>query len=342
MATLRNQFNDALTNIEVNKDKAERAIKAHTEIRAVLENDEQLLELGVDTKLIGSYSRDTGIYPGKDVDVFVKLTKLDTEATPKDVYDAVYRALVSKYGRRTQGQNRSVKIKFPDEGTSSGANSSFAVDAVPAVHEGERWAVPSKDRNRWAASTGRWITTDPERFGELSSALSTSDDSPTVGERDAYKPVVKLMRQARRTHIGERRPGGLFIEFATYEVWNSGLATGDEWGPLLAQTLRRVADRFAYPTILPLHDPALGMPVEPAVAEKDLANAAAVFSELADKADAALTADDCQAAVKWRDILGGNDRAEYVFLLPPRCDASGNRIRTATAGGSRQEARPFG
>ena len=73
MATLRNQFNDALTNIEVNKDKAERAIKAHTEIRAVLENDEQLLELGVDTKLIGSYSRDAGIYPGKDVDVFVKL-----------------------------------------------------------------------------------------------------------------------------------------------------------------------------------------------------------------------------------------------------------------------------
>ena len=71
MATLRSQFDQALASIEVNKDKALRAINAHTEIREVLEKDEKLTEWGVDTKLIGSYSRDTGIYPGKDVDVFV-------------------------------------------------------------------------------------------------------------------------------------------------------------------------------------------------------------------------------------------------------------------------------
>ena len=100
MATLRNQFNQALTNIEINGKKADRARAAHREIRSVLEADDQLREWGVDTVLIGSYSRDTGIYPGKDVDVFVKLTGLDTKAMPRDVYNAVWDALVRAIRRR--------------------------------------------------------------------------------------------------------------------------------------------------------------------------------------------------------------------------------------------------
>ena len=339
MATLRSQFDQALTNIEINKDKAERAINAHTEIRDVLEKDEQLTKWGVDTKLIGSYSRDTGIYPGKDVDVFVKLTKLDTKSEPKDIYNAVWDVLQKEYGDakdggRAEQQARSVKVTFPDKGTSGGTNSSFAVDAVPAVQDGEHWAIPTKDRNRW-------VTTDPERFGEMSSALSTSQLSPTVGGRNAYKPIVKLMRQARRTHLKDKRPGGLFVEFVTYEAWDSGSVTGDEWDLLFAQTLRRVAERFANAAIYPLCDPALGTPVEPAVDEKDLANAVAVFSGLANLADKALNLNDCQAALKWRDILGGNDRANPVFPLPPGCDASGNRM-VPIVPVSRPEARSFG
>ena len=340
MATLRSQFDQALTNIEINEDKAERAINAHTEIRDVLEKDEQLTKWGVDTKSIGSYSRDTGIYPGKDVDVFVKLTKLDTKSEPKDIYNAVWDVLQKEYGdakdgERAEQQARSVKVTFPDKGTSSGANSSFAVDAVPAVQDDEHWAIPTKDRNRW-------VTTDPERFGEMSSALSTSQLSPTVGGRNAYKPIVKLMRQARRTHLGDQRPGGLFVEFTTYEAWVSGTVTGDEWGPLLAQTLRCVAKRFAIAQVWPLRDPALGTPVEPAVDEKDLENAANIFSELADLADQALNLDDCKAALKWRKILGGNDRADPVFPLPHGCDASGNRVAPAIVPVSRTEARRFG
>ena len=93
MAILRKQFNDALTNIEISGRKATRAQEAHTQIRCVLEADPKLKEWGVDTILIGSYSRDTGIYPGKDVDVFAKMTLLDTSALPREVYDEVWRVL---------------------------------------------------------------------------------------------------------------------------------------------------------------------------------------------------------------------------------------------------------
>ena len=81
MANLRSQFEQALTNIEVNGQKRKRAIDAHTEIRELLQQDEQLKEWGVEPLLIGSYGRDTGIYPGKDVDVFLRFTKLDTRAS---------------------------------------------------------------------------------------------------------------------------------------------------------------------------------------------------------------------------------------------------------------------
>jgi SMODS domain-containing protein len=349
MATLRNQFNQALINIEVNGAKADRAKAAHEEIRKVLEPDEQLKAWGVDTKLIGSYGRDTGIYPGKDVDVFVKFTWLDTTATPKDVYDAVWACLKSAYGDvaeggRAEAQARSVKVSFPDPDNPNDENAGFAVDAVPAVRDGEHWAIPTKDRGRWSESAGRWVTTDPEEFGELSRALSTSSSSPVVGNRNAYKPVVKLMRQARRAHLGERRPGGLYIEFATYEAWKHGLISGEEWDPLLAATLRRVANRLASASHLPFVDPALGTSVEPRPSDEDLAHAASVFSGLADLGGEAVAADDCLAAVKWRSILGGNDRADPVFPLPPGCDANGFPISAiaAVAGRGSNEARGFG
>ena len=347
MATLRNQFNSALSNVEISGDKAQRASEAHIEVRGVLEGDEQLRAWGVDTKLIGSYSRDTGIYPGKDVDVFVKLTRLDTSADPSAVYNAVWRVLVEKYGNADHGgrahqQARSVKVDFENQDLSWQSHAAFAVDAVPAVHHGGRWAIPARDPSLWMATMGRWVTTDPERFGEMSTALNTSPSSPAVGGRNAYKPVVKLMRQARRTHIGERRPGGLFVEFATFETWESGVVAGNEWDPLFAETLRRVAERFARATTNPLLDPALGTPVEPAVAEVDLLHAAAQFNGLADLADAALTSSVCPSAVNWRRILGGNDRAEYVFPLPLECDASGNYVGSKVVVPSRNEARRFG
>ena len=128
MANLRNQFDQALTNIEINGQKRKRAIDAHTEIRDLLQGDEQLKEWGVEPLLIGSYGRETGIYPGKEVDVFLRFTKLDTRAEPRAVFNAVWRVIVRKYGQygqgggRAQQQARSVKVLFPDRDRISGGD----------------------------------------------------------------------------------------------------------------------------------------------------------------------------------------------------------------------------
>ena len=355
MANLRSQFEQALTNIEINGQKRKRAIDAHTEIRELLQGDEQLKEWGVEPLLIGSYGRETGIYPGKDVDVFLRFTKLDTRAEPRAVFNAVWRVIVSKYGQygqgggRAQQQARSVKVLFPDRDRISGGD--FSVDAVPAVRNGDLWAIPTKDQNRWAQGEGRWVTTGAVLFGDLSTELNQSASSPRVGDRPAYKPIVKLVRQIRQTHLGDQRPGGLYLEFVTFEAWRSGLAGGSEWDVLLARTLQCIADRFRQAGVNPLRDPVLGTPVDPPLSAGQVEQAAAIFEKLAAAANRALPMNDTDAATEWRKILGGNDRANPVLPYPPNSGGGVGSTVAATgvgaAGGGgattrRNEAPGFG
>ena len=338
MANLRNQFEQALTNIEVNGQKRKRAKDAHTEIRELLQQDEQLKEWGVEPLLIGSYGRDTGIYPGKDVDVFLRFTRLDTRAEPRAVYDAVWRVIVRKYGQfgqgggRAQQQARSVKVLFPDRDRISGGD--FSVDAVPAVRHGDLWAIPTKDQNRWVEGEGRWVTTGAVLFGDLSTGLNQAASSPRVGDRPAYKPIVKLVRQIRATHLGDNRPGGLYLEFVTFEAWRSGLVAGGEWDVLLARTLQYIANRFGRAGANPLLDPVLGTPVDPPLAAGQVEQAAAIFGRLAAAANGALLMNDTDAANEWRTILGGNDRANPVLPYPPNSGGSVGGTVAATGVGA--------
>ena len=338
MANLRNQFEQALTNIEVNGQKRKRAIEAHTEIRELLQQDEQLKEWGVEPLLIGSYGRDTGIYPGKDVDVFLRFTRLDTRAEPRAVFNAVWRVIVRKYGQygqgggRAQQQARSVKVLFPDHDRISGGD--FSVDAVPAVRHGDLWAIPTKDQNRWVEGEGRWVTTGAVLFGDLSAELNQSATSPKVGDRPAYKPIVKLVRQIRQTHLGDKRPGGLYLEFVTFEAWRSGLVAGSEWDVLLARTLQCIADRFQRAGVNPLLDPVLGTPVDPPLSAGQVEQAAAIFGRLAAAANRAILLDDTDSATEWRKILGGNDRANPVLPYPPNSGGGVGSTVAATGVGA--------
>ena len=165
--------------------------------------------------------------------------------------------------------------------------------------------------------------------GELSTDLNQS--ASTVGDRPAYKPIVKLVRQTRETHLGDERPGGLYLEFVTFEAWCSGLVAGREWDLLLARTLECIADGFRRAGLSPLLDPVLGTPVDPPLSAGQVEQAAAIFGQLATAANRALSMNATDAATEWRKILGGNDRANPVLPYPPNSGGGGGH--TGRAGG---------
>lgn len=342
MPNLRRQFEQALTNIEINGEKRKRAIEAHTEVRELLQQDDLLKTWGLETLLIGSYGRDVGIYPGKDVDILLRFTNLDRSAEPRKIYDAVWRILVDKYGQygqaegRAQQRNRSIKVHFPDSTGGSGQHGNFAVDVVPAVKAGQFWAIPTHDQNQWAGGDGRWVVTGAVQYGELSSDLNQSPATPRVGDRPAYKPIVKLLRQIREAHLGEAKPGGLYMEFLAYEAWSKRHVSGTEWDVLLAGTLKYVADHFANASLKPLFDPILGTPYDPPLTEGQIKQAAERFGHLAKDADDTLSMSDYDAALVWQKILGTNDRTKphSVFPLPPKPgDGGGGIAGPAIVGG---------
>ncbi len=331
METLTREFEEALTRAEVSEPKRLRAREAHLEVRGVLEADATLKDWGIDTVLIGSYARHTSIHPGKDVDVFSKLDGLDTQASATTVFNTMRRVLVEEYGDRAKPQNHSIKVLFDD-------HDGFSIDAVPAVHMGERWGIPNRDTAAWEGES-KWTETDPEKLTSLTSDLNRR---VVISGRGAYVPIVKLLRQTRRFHLGDRKPGGLYFELMTFWLFAARL-TANSWAELFAVTLRGVHETLERASDKPVNDPALERPFEPRPDASELAFAADCFEELASKAETALHLDECAAAVQWRSILGTNDRGQ-VFPLPDGCDESGRRIapiEAVTRRGSR-EASSFG
>ncbi len=335
ITTLAEQFDGALARLELGK-KRERVEAAHTEIRELLESDEQLCAWGVDTVLIGSYARKTAIYPGKDVDVFTKLTKLTTGSIePKVVFHAVRDVLVEEYGERATPQHRSITVAFPTDDDEE----DFHVDVVPAVHLGDRWAIPRRDTSLWESSEieKRWVETNPEKLTELT---WERNESPEVGGRGAYVPTAKLVRQIRRHHRPKKsKPGGFYFELMTYWAFTAGVE-GDSFAELLANTLTAIAAQLQ--SGVTVIDPVLGTPYKPAPDANDLQSAAAVFTDLAHEAQRALTLDKCPAAVIWRKIIGEIDDFGPIFEIPPGCDEKGKKLAaTAVLARGREEASRF-
>jgi len=348
METLAPQFSKAVSNVTVTPAKSLRAIAAHTEVRLLLEGDPVLKAWGIDTILIGSYGRQTSRFPAKDVDVFLRFTKLNaSSADPEQVYAAVRDVLVKRYGIKGQDpggrcteQARCISIEFPDPATPGGLDE-FHVDAVPAVSWGSHWGIPNRDRGAWANSEARWVKTDPVEFGELTNSLATSPSSPTVGSDNAYRPVVRLLRQIRHIHLGGARPGGLYTELVAYYAWLAKEVKGDSYAELLEQSITAVGNRFRTAATAGLLDPVLNTQMKPEVNAEQWNDAADVVLALAAKAKEALAADNCRAAVLWREILGTNERGQ-ILPLPDGCDAAGFPLSTVTAVGAVGSNQPRG
>ncbi|MDA0352852.1 MAG: nucleotidyltransferase [Chloroflexi bacterium] len=337
---LGTQFLEATTRVDIGRPRRLFAQRCHVEVRGVLESDALLREWGIDTVLIGSYSRHTGIHPGRDVDVFCKLTSLDVAAEPRTVFDQITDVLKGHFGDARleyDPPRRSIKVAFSEAGLE------LAVDAVPAVRWDGRWGIPNRDLGLWSDlnSSVRWVLTDPERLGDLTTDLNGDVE---IAERGAYVPAVRLIRQIRDTALGDEKPGGLYFELLAYWAAKSGVARTDDWDLFIADLLGRIAAELAGSDTSIVLDPASQTPFAPPPSGPELTRAAGEFAQIAaDAAAANALTDVCEAAAIWRRILGENPRG-WCFPLPDGCDDEGNEVAPISSVRSRgpREARGYG
>lgn len=306
MAILGGQFTKALEKIEPSSEDKANAPEAHAAVRAVLTSDNSLKEWGINPVLIGSYRRDVSIRRVNDVDVFCRMTDIDSEVEASVVLDKFHLVLAAEFGSdKVARQARSIKVEFPEY-------DDLHVDAVPARERSDgSWEIPTRD--------GDWKRTNPERLTELKTEMNDEYDGN-------YVRLVKLVRQTRRT-ILTSRPGGLFVELALYDACLMSKVSKDSLTLGYVTALEAIADyldeKVSWGKSLP--DPSLpGYSLSFRATEKQWESARDSFRSAATKAREAYVEEDAgKAAVKFRSLLGKNGDDELVFPMPPNYNEDG-------------------
>lgn len=335
------------------------AIAAHVEVRGVLRASNELRKHGLDDILIGSYARHVSIWPGKDVDVFGRLTADTPESISADSAYAMFGRALRTYADqdRLVPQPRSHKVEF-GPGKYPSATSiraaakeyewessqvtraiealgqmrfEFSVDVVAAVIYGEHYAIPeidTWDERGVRRMTGKWCRTDPVGLNELT--VERNRD-PRIGGVGVFVRLVKEVKQIKAVRLPDVKPSSLFYEFILHEGIESGEIAGESWADVTANALSYIADRLRTIETDPVCDPVLHEPYRPIPPQSALDRARAVFGQLARDARHALTTERCQAGIEWRGVFGGNGKHEHVFPLPAGCRENGRPMGAAAA-----------
>ncbi|MFC4013393.1 hypothetical protein ACFOY2_39630 [Nonomuraea purpurea] len=314
MATLPTCFRDALSNIQPTEDE-KHAAEAHAEVSKVLTSYDKLKRLGIKPILIGSYAREASIRRVKDVDVFGRLTEADDTLAPGKAMDMFGEALDEEYDDRVERQYRSFKIDFPEF--------DLSVDAVPARPCGDHWEIPNRPNER-----ARWVETNPTKLNELTTAANKVF---TLNGSGIYVPMVKLVRQVRRTWVADQ-PGGFFFEIMTYWAFQNTKPSQSSHAAYLTVILEVIAETLPDVADDGLDDPTLpGKTISTKATNADFDAAIKKIAEAATLARAALNEEDsCRAAAQWRKLLGKTSEGEYVFPLPTYCNADGTSRASVT------------
>jgi hypothetical protein len=319
MAELIAQFEEAVRNVEPSADDKRNASDAHQEVRDCLSEDPGLNAWGIETVLIGSYKRHVSIRRVKDVDVLSKLPDLPDDVAPDDVLDAVGTALRSCYpSDRVEPQDRSFKVLFP--------GFDLHVDVVPARIAGPYLEIPDRRGDDADDSERGWVLTNPEEL----TRLTTKQNEAYEG---MYVPIVKLVRQTRRTRIGQgQKPGGFLFEILTYHAFEGGLV-GENIPQLYVSSLAATATQLrGVVGGAQIEDPTMpGRNISVRATQDQWERAADLWEQAARDAATALSESDvCEAAKLYRSLLGTNGDGDIVFPMPAACDEDGNRKAIAT------------
>jgi hypothetical protein len=321
MPALAVQFDTARQNVEPTSDDKDNAPEAHALVRDALAADAALVDWGLSPVLIGSYARSVSIRRMKDVDLFGRLNDLPGDMAPLDVLNRFEQAIRKHLGTGVvERQARSIKVKLTDF-------DGLYVDVVPArpCRDEDAWQLPSRE--------GGWQLTNPLELGKLTTQTNDQVDGQ-------YVPVVKLLRQTRRSLMGRTKPGGLAIEMAALTAFRSGRVKGEGLGGLYGSALGAVGDLLhdAFVIGLELDDPTLpGRKLTIRAEHADKVTLAKRFREAGATVQTALAAPDsdkCAAARSIREMLGkavdDSGEQDFVFPMPADCNADGS-ARTLAA-----------
>lgn len=318
MAILSSQFSKALESIEPSADDKANAPKAHKAVRAALTSADELKAWSLNPVLIGSYKRDVSIRRVTDVDVFCRMDDIDDDVEGSTVLNKFFKVLDAEFGtdedgnKRVKRQARSITVDFPEY-------DGLHVDAVPARKRSDGyWEIPTSD--------GGWQTTNPEKQTELKTAMNDT----FTGD---YVPLVKLIRQTRRT-ILDKRPGGLFAELALYDACVNYKVSKENLTLGYVTALEAIAnyldDKISWDKALP--DPTMpGYSLSFRATDNQWETARDKYRSAATKAREAYDEDDSgKAAVKFRELLGKNGDGDLAFPMPAGYNEDGTKRTSAT------------
>ena len=340
MPELTAQFVAALINIEPTAADKDNAPQAHKQVSDALAADSVIAGWGFKPLLIGSYKRHVSIRRIKDVDVFGRLTKVADDELPKTLLAEFERVLRATFPTPADGkvrvkrQARSLQVLFPEY-------DGLYVDAVPArpwkTPAGlDVWQLPKRES---ADEAGGWQATNPDELTSITTELNDAEHFDGM-----YVPIVKLLRQTRRSLLGKAKPGGLTVELAAVHAFRTGRVLGPTHADFYATALQETGTVLYHAFVLGLglEDPTL--PGEKAVirgTDEEKQALATAFLDAALQANAALVSTDkCAAAKTFRDLLGTavDDIGDsgHVFPMPDTCNADGTAKRfTVVSAGDR-------
>jgi hypothetical protein len=231
-------FDDFLAAIRLPDKLREKAQKAHTELRALLQSDDELKPIVVTTFLQGSYRRHTGVKPAPqdkaDVDVVV-VTRIDrARTTPPQALDKFKPFLEKHYKGQYRPQGRSwgitvgdIDIDLVPTSSPSETMASFLSEAskVSFLEElGEYGSDLQRLRKlRESASGGKWrsdVLWIPDREAKVwreTNPIAQIEWMIDKNDRTNghYVNVVKTVKWWRRNAYDAKHPKGYPLEHIT-------------------------------------------------------------------------------------------------------------------------------
>lgn len=226
-------FKKFLTEIRLPDDLREEAKLAHEDFRALIESDEALKPIVIDTFLQGSYRRHTGVKPGPgkkaDVDIVVVTNLNRHEVTAKKALDLFIPFLEKHYSRAYEKQSRSwavqvgnVKLDLVPTSAPSEATQKFIKEA--RAEHGADFAGSltreSLSRIKKAAGVQDWKNESlwiPDRDAEAWDETNPLEQIAWTVDKNAntnqhYVNVVKVAKWWRAYNCGGKYPKGYPLE----------------------------------------------------------------------------------------------------------------------------------